>query len=60
MSHVLQTTLDENISMIKDSIKYLTKIGKKVLFDAEHFFDGYKQNKEYSIKVLKEAVKAGA
>lgn len=46
--------------MIKDSIKYLTKIGKKVLFDAEHFFDGYKQNKEYSIKVLKEAVKAGA
>jgi 2-isopropylmalate synthase len=56
----LRTTLDENLNMVYDSIKFLKDNGLEVLFDAEHFFDGYKANKEYALKVLKEAEKAGA
>ncbi len=57
---VFKCDLNENISMIEDSIKYLKSKGKIVFFDAEHFFDGFKDNKEYAIKCLKAASKAGA
>ncbi len=57
---IVKTTLEENLNMIYDSIKFLKKSEKEVFFDAEHFFDGYKNNKEYAIKVLKAADEAGA
>lgn len=57
---ILNTTLEENLNMIYDTIKYLTEKGKYVFFDAEHFFDGYKNNPEYAIQTLKTAEKAGA
>ena len=60
VKHALNTTLDENLNMINDSIKYLIEKGKKVFFDAEHFFDGYKNNKEYSLKTIETAFNAGA
>jgi 2-isopropylmalate synthase len=56
----LSTTIDENLRMIFDSIAYLKKQRDEVLFDAEHFFDGYKNNPEYAIKAVKEAESAGA
>jgi 2-isopropylmalate synthase len=56
----LNTTLDENLRMVFESIAYLKKNCAEVLFDAEHFFDGYKRNPEYALKVLKEAESAGA
>ena len=46
--------------MIKDSIEFLKSKNKEVIFDAEHFFDGYKNNKEYAIKTLKAAKESGA
>ncbi|HUV46127.1 MAG TPA: citramalate synthase [Dehalococcoidia bacterium] len=57
---VLETTLEENLSMITDSISYLNSKGLRVFFDAEHFFDGYKTNLEYSLAVITAAAKAGA
>ncbi|OWA33584.1 citramalate synthase [Saccharibacillus sp. O16] len=56
----LQTTLEENLAMIEDSIRYLKKRGLEVIFDAEHFFDGYKHNSEYAKSVLRAASEAGA
>lgn len=57
---VLGTTEHENIRMIEESVEYLTENGKKVLFDAEHFFDGYKNNREFALNALKAAVRGGA
>lgn len=57
---VLNTTLEENLKMIYDTLKYLKECGREVIFDAEHFFDGYKANSEYAIEVLKAAERAGA
>ena len=57
---ILKTSLEENINMISDSVKYLKSKDKEVFFDAEHFFDGYKDNPEYSIQCLKSAYEAGA
>ncbi|MFC1855531.1 citramalate synthase [Thermodesulfobacteriota bacterium] len=51
----LGITLEENLEIIKDSIAYLKQHFKEVFFDAEHFFDGFKANKEYALKVLKAA-----
>ena len=56
----LSTSLDENLRMIFESIEYLKKYRTEVLFDAEHFFDGYKDNPDYAIKAIKEAESAGA
>jgi len=56
---ILKTTAEENLRIIFDSIKFLRK-NKKVFFDAEHFFDGYKDNPEYALKVLDTAQRAGA
>ena len=56
----LSTSLDENLRMIFESINYLKKHRTEVLFDAEHFFDGFKNNPEYAIKTIKEAESGGA
>ena len=60
VNEALSTTLEENLRMIKDSVSYLKDNCSEVLFDAEHFFDGYKNNPEYAMKVLKQAESAGA
>src|SRR3989339_212509 len=60
VTDALKTTLEENLAMIKETIAYAKKAGKEVVFDAEHFFDGYRANKEYALKVLKTAEEAGA
>ena len=60
VTDVLRVSLDENLRMIKDSISYLVSKGIKVFFDAEHYFDGYKNNKEYALETLKTALDAGA
>ena len=57
---IVKTSLEENINMISDSVKFLHSKNKKVFFDAEHFFDGYKENPEYAIQCIKTAYKAGA
>jgi 2-isopropylmalate synthase len=57
---VLETTLEENLSLIADSIRYLKSKGLKVFFDAEHFFDGFKANRDYSLRVVETAASAGA
>ncbi len=57
---IINTTKEENLNMISDSIAYLKLKNKKVFYDAEHFFDGYKNNRDYAIETLKAAEKAGA
>ncbi len=56
----LRTTLDENIAMIRDTIAFLAGHGIEVLFDAEHFFDGFKNNPDYALATLRAAASAGA
>ena len=56
----LKTSLEENLAMIADTIEYLISQGRKVIYDAEHWFDGYKANPEYALETLKAAVNAGA
>ena len=56
----LQTTLAENLAMIRDTIEYLAAQGRRVIYDAEHWFDGYKQNREYALQTLETAMAAGA
>lgn len=60
VTDIIQTTLETNLSMIRDTVKYLTSKGKKVYFDGEHFFDGYLNNKEYALKTLDAALEGGA
>lgn len=56
----LKTSLEENLAMIRDTIAYLQSQGRRVIYDAEHWFDGYKHNPEYALQTLKTAVDAGA
>ncbi len=60
VNRVLRTTLDENLNMITDSIRYLRSKGIDVFFDAEHYFDGYKSDAKYALKTLEAAAEAGA
>ena len=60
VEHALQTTLDEGLAMVGDSVKFLSGHGRRVLVDMEHFFDGYKNNPEFSLRVLESAIMAGA
>lgn len=60
VTEILKVSTEENLQIIRNTIEYLTSMGKKVFFDAEHFFDGYKHNKEYAMKVLMTAKEAGA
>ena len=57
---ILETSLEENLSMISDSIRYLTGKGLTVFFDAEHFFDGFRDNPDYALRCLGVAAEAGA
>ena len=57
---VLDTTLDENLSMIAESIAFMKGHGTETIFDAEHFFDGYKANPDYALAALLAASKSGA
>src|SRR5213593_3651286 len=56
----LDTTLDENLAMIEDTIAYLRPRMDEVIFDAEHFFDGFRANREYALATLRAAETAGA
>ena len=60
VTQALETTLDENLSMITDSIRYLRAKGLTVFYDAEHFFDGFKANPDYALQCLRAAAEAGA
>lgn len=67
VEHALCTTLEENLNMIYDSVAYLRQherngqlLTKRVFFDAEHFYDGYKNNPDYALKAVEAAHKAGA
>ena len=57
---VLQTTPDENLNMIADSVAYCVSQGREVVYDAEHFFDGYKADPEYALATIQAAAMAGA
>ena len=56
----LRTTKKENLKMIEESVAYLKEKGIEVIFDAEHFFDGYAGNAEYALKCIEAAIKGGA
>jgi 2-isopropylmalate synthase len=60
VTEIIKTTLDENLMMIEETVAFLKSKGKEVIFDAEHFFDGYKANKEYAMASLEAAVRGGA
>lgn len=57
---VLETTEKENLVMITESVEHLRNKGRKVIYDAEHFFDGYKEDKEYALRTLEKAAESGA
>ena len=57
---VLRVSLEDNLALIEDSVAYLKANGREVIYDAEHFFDGYKANPEYAIATVKAAVRGGA
>ena len=61
--HVLRAlgiTLDENLALISETVAYLKEHGREVVYDAEHFFDGYTHNRDYALRTLEAAHKAGA
>lgn len=60
VTDVLRTTLDENLRMIEESVAYLREQGRRVIYDAEHFFDGYKADASYALETLGAAIRGGA
>ncbi|HSI07141.1 MAG TPA: citramalate synthase [Rariglobus sp.] len=60
VTEILRTTLEENLAMIEDSIRFVTSQGREVVYDAEHFFDGYKADPDYALKTLAAAIRGGA
>ena len=59
VTEIIRTTLEENLAMIEDSARYLTAQGREVIYDAEHFFDGYRVDSDYAIRTLAAAIKGG-
>jgi 2-isopropylmalate synthase len=57
---VFKTTWDENLAMIEDSVRYVREQGREVIYDAEHFFDGYNRNPDYALETLRAAARGGA
>ena len=51
-TEILNTTLEENLNCVRETVRFFKEKGKEVIFDAEHFFDGYKNNPEYALSVL--------
>lgn len=60
VTEVLGTTLEENLAMIRDTVRFLKGAGMEVLYDAEHFFDGYKLDAAYAVRTARAAAEAGA
>ena len=60
VTEILRTTAEENLKMIEDSVRLLTNHGREVIYDAEHFFDGYCDNPEYALQTLEAAKRGGA
>ena len=60
VTEALRTTLDEGVAMVADSVAFLKRAGLRVFFDAEHFFDGYQANPEFTLRVLEAAATNGA
>lgn len=60
VTDVLLTTLDDNLRIIEQSVAYLRAAGRRVIYDAEHFFDGYQADPLYALETLKAAVRGGA
>ncbi|NLO46714.1 MAG: citramalate synthase [Clostridiales bacterium] len=60
VTDILKTTLEENLKMISDTVKFFKDAGKEVIYDAEHFFDGFIGNEAYALKTLTAAAEAGA
>ncbi|MGH1394889.1 MAG: citramalate synthase [Trichormus sp.] len=56
----LKTTLEENLAMIRDTVEFFRSQGRRVIYDAEHWFDGYKHNQDYALQTLKAAMTSGA
>ncbi len=60
VTEILRTTPEENLAMIEDSVRYLVAQGREVIYDAEHFFDGYLDNPDYALRTLEAAARGGA
>ncbi|HHT37176.1 MAG: citramalate synthase [Candidatus Wallacebacter cryptica] len=60
VTDIIQTTLEENLNMIRETLQFFKERGREVIYDAEHFFDGYKHNPEYALQTLEAAVAGGA
>ncbi len=60
VTEVLRTTLDENLRMVEESVAFLCQNGRRVIYDAEHFFDGYKADSAYALETLRAAERGGA
>ena len=60
VTDVLRTTPEENLSMIEDSVRFLKEQGKEVIYDAEHFYDGYANDPDYALSTLEAAQRGGA
>ena len=60
VTEIIRTSLQENLNMISDTVAFFKGRGKEVVYDAEHFFDGYKNNPEYAVESLRAAVAGGA
>ena len=57
---VLETTPEDNCVMVADSVQFLVQAGRDIIFDAEHFFDGWKEDPKYTLSVIQAAAEAGA
>jgi 2-isopropylmalate synthase len=60
VTQVMENTLEENLAMIRDTVAYLRQRGREVVYDAEHFFDGYRRHRGYALATLEAAAEAGA
>src|SRR5476649_2905917 len=60
VTEIIKTTLEENLAMIEDSTRHLVAQGREVIYDAEHFFDGYKSDPDYALRTLAAAMRGGA
>ncbi len=60
VTHALRVDLEENLAMIRDSVRFVKEHGVEVCFDAEHFFDGFRNNADYALQCLRAAAEAGA
>ncbi len=60
VEQVMKNTLKENLAMIRETVMYLKEHGREVIYDAEHFFDGFKENADYALQTLTAAVEGGA